>query len=409
MSVFQELSVSPRAPDPFGTGVNMPVGYINDYFDASIVAYSRLLWKGADNQGTWLTGIDPTDGNGHSVPDGAWRVFENLSDSGIDVGQVGIKDESSAEAQNSRAECRVVCPGGSDYMAPIAGLTFLQRGVNKGGDPRWLVRDVNGWLRKAITQSLQIYPGMQVGTNESPLSGTVNNWNPVGVSTFTAGPGPTPQGIALSNCKFQDHTFIRMVVGTGGLEITGLYTSGETNARDWGPVKVFLNLGPGIAVFRNLHGGSDVANRLNGPNGGDVVIGPGESFTWIHPYNFSPAGNTPQWWTFGGQGGLRTITPAALSTGAVENYAPTGGDVADYWRLQGAVGTMLGGIAFGRPGRRILLRNFSSSFTIVHASSGSDSDKQIWTPSGSNLILHTYGSVWAGYDQSQQRYFLEVP
>ena len=127
-----------------------------------------------------------------------------------------------------------------------------------------------------------------------PLVGTVDNWDPVGESPYGI-----QRGIAGSDCLFKDHTLIRCIIDVAGLTVTGLATSGDENARDWGPLKVFLNLGPGTMTFANLNAGSVIQNRLQCPNGRDFILPPGSAVWFVHPYFFEPAGGTPQWWCLG--------------------------------------------------------------------------------------------------------------
>ena len=109
------LSLGPRQ-DQFGDGHNMMEGTINPYTDPALGSYSVITLKGADNQSTRITGIDASK----VTADRSVVLFMNLSQSGIDCGQVVFKhDDSNAVESN-----RIICPAALDYYLPIFGAVF---------------------------------------------------------------------------------------------------------------------------------------------------------------------------------------------------------------------------------------------------------------------------------------------
>jgi len=290
--VVQQLGFGPMGPDPFGAGVNMPEGYINDYLDPSMAAFSLLWFKGADNAGTLLTGIDSAD-----VEPGAIRVFVNLPAVGLgqrDSGTVVLVDESQPESLNSLPTNRIQCPGTMNFTCAMWSTVILLRGF----DDRWHVVSEGGWNQRTVTQALNLYPNMQVGTAAAPIVGNQNDWNPLGEPFL---PGPAGRGVAGSNCRFADHTFVRMFVDAAGAAITGMLRPDLTAGPSvYGCLKVIANYGPGELTIANLSGLSAADNRIYCPNGRDLRV-PAFGAVWlICPYPNSP--DAPIQWRVLGMG-----------------------------------------------------------------------------------------------------------
>jgi hypothetical protein len=412
----QALRLTPRAPDPFGAGTNMPAGYIADYSDPSMPAYTRYLWKGADNQGTWLTGIDAS-----SFVDGDIVIFENQTESGDDAGCVVLKDENSPEATGgvvpSLAANRIVCPGAQDYVCPPYGVTMLVRGTNKLGQPRWEIRTENAQQKKVIGQSLQLYPNLQAGFT-TPLVGTLDDWNPTGDTLITSVPvGSPPQNVDGSNCAFQDHTWIMAYVDAAGARITGLLAQNPpTTPQNWGPIKVITNNGPGVLTIADHGVGSAVENQILCPNGVDLLVQPGESVWLGSPYYNN--GVTAQWRVLGAGNaviGTTTITdatiqqlqlapslaPAALpSVPTVTHDWDPGGNNAVIRVMTDPNGSFLGGLAphaplvfFPDDTVRVLRNVGSGPLIILNEDPGSLVGNRFETPNGQALYVEQSSSV----------------
>jgi hypothetical protein len=394
-----KLSLIP-APDPFGGGVNMPEGVVNNYTDPSIASKSFLIWKGADNQGTILTGIDST-----GVSPGDVKFFLNLSESGIDAGNVVIRHQDTG----SSATNRIVTPDTHEYMCPCFGLTILIY----GSDLRWHIATESGWAKKVVTQALHFYPNMQVGTNASPISGTLNDWDPTGEALFAG-----TLGIAGSNCLFRDHTLIRVLTAVAGATITGLHTGGDGTPQDFGPVKVFLNQGPGFVTFKHLSGSSAVENRLNCPNSRDLIVPPGGSAIFQHPYDFAPAGATPQWWCLAptqSEGDpLRAIEPTVpLSAGNIDSWNPADASsglsfqFAQWIRVAGnGGGTTLRSMVAPNQGHgtQFTLTNYGTGITVKHNAGVAGTN--FYCPGAVDLTWAQYKTIHIIYDSAALVYMV---
>lgn len=321
--------------DPFPSG-QMSVDKIHNYTDANIATHTVLYWKGADNQGTTITGMDAT-----GVSAGAVRFFVNPSNSGIDVGTVTLNHEDTG----SLAANRFCLPGCAQYQVPVHGVTIVVRGVNESGAARWLVVGQNGHAKKALIQALHLYPNLQVGTVASPVSGSLNNYNPTGPAIFESSPGvPSTLGIAGSNLTGKDHTFWRMFVDAAGATLTGIYGT-DTNAevQDFGRLHVIKNYGPGTLTIAHRSGSSSAHNQIFCPNQRDLKV-PADGAVWlVRPFLGSPdPGVTVSWHVIGfaasnevfpsvtttGRTTTQTLSvgpqlsPSALAAGLTSNYNP---------------------------------------------------------------------------------------
>lgn len=298
--VLQSLGFSPMAPDPY-PGANMPEGQIDNYADPSLATHSLLWFKGADNQGTRLTGMDST-----GVAPGSVRAFVNLALLGVgqcDAGTVTLIDENDPLALNSLAVNRFKLGGCTSHTCPILGMTLMVYGPSADiapADRRWVLLSDNGMEQRTVTQSLQFYPNLHAGTVEVPLTGNLDDWDPIGWSPYLPG-----EGIGGSNCEFRSHSLIRAFVAaddgaTPGATITGMVTrpGGLPRPPDFGPVKVIVNYGPGTLRIAHLSGLSVVENRIYCPNARDLLV-PMYSAVWLYsPYDNLPD-NVNQWRVLG--------------------------------------------------------------------------------------------------------------
>lgn len=97
------------------------------------------------------------------------------------------------------------------------------------------------------------------------------------------------------------------------------------------------------------------------------------------------------------------ITPPAI-TGVVNNYAPTGGNAAAWWRLSSSASAMITGIAAQATGILLFVENigaFSISFSDSTGSSTAANrfitpGAQTWTlpPGGSAILVYDAGARW---------------
>jgi len=389
---FQDLVLTPVAPFINGNG-QIPLGYNNDLSDPSMPTYTRFIWRGADNNASLITGIDATD-----VPDGAIRIIQNMAVVGLDCGQIILVNENTPEALNSQPQNRIVGPGNYDFTIPPYGLCVLMRGENAAGDPRWLVVDTNGWVRKCIAQSLQIYPHLNIGS-ETPISGRLDNWNPLGDAEF----GSPNLGIAGSNLKFPDHTALEINTDAAGAAITGLYNTYNTDSTDWGPIKILVNNGPGALTIRHEDANSSDQNQILCPGGLDIVLNQYEScIVWLPFYT----GHINRW-------NVLAIAKAdGLSPSFNATALPSVPAVTDDWNpgspatrirvLTNANGSALGGLVgamgvdnpdTGRGETRVLTNLGPGPLVLISASPGSSAGNQFNIDASARLVIRPTHSV----------------
>jgi len=213
---------------------------------------------------------------------------------------------------------------------------------------------------------------------------------------------------------------IRVLPDDNGSIIGGLKPCGSGPA-SVGEVRIIRNVGgtdtegTGSLIMLQDDVGSAFPFHLAGRNTSYVVPSLGSIILqWD---------NTDKWFVVGMTGAStpmnpRSITPAILPATDVNNYAPvdavTGvaGQYVDWWHLQGQVGTNLTGIdataiAGSNYGKRVLITNYGSGFTIKHMSGSSSPGNKIECPGGSDFVLTNLASVWLVYDAGNGVWFVE--
>jgi hypothetical protein len=381
---ISELRITPEGAWYEGEGTYLTAGTINDYVHPSLQTRTILCVKGADNQGTTLTGLSATGINPGDV-----RIIMDVQEYAHhqDVGTILFKHDSADSLEGNR----FMCPGQYDYIQSPNGMTILIYGE----DLCWHILSNNGRRLKTITQSLQFYPKSMVG-QAGAVSGTVHDYEPTG----WAGMGGL--GISGTQSLFKDHSMIEFVVALAGLNITGFNVQSlQADPAYYGAIKVISNRGPGVLTLKHQTAGSEIKNRIYCPGAVDVVLQPNEA-AWIYYGYHDPDTTQPNWRVIGlAQNRSEftdievtasatvenlearnfntgtSITPTALPGSAVNDYNPTdsssglSGRLAYWWFVQGNIGTELTGIeaapagytAF-RKGDRILLSNLGSGMTI---------------------------------------------
>jgi hypothetical protein len=350
----QELSLAPPLEWSGDPNANLAVLELDDWAPTGLQTSTLIVTRGADNEGTRITGIDSTNINPGDV-----RFFVNLpggSTPPTDSGTITFVHEST----DSLAANRIQTPGKYECTFPMYSVIgLIYGGDDADGNDRWRLISDCGWTQQVKTQALSFYPLCAVGSQVSPISGTYNNFRPTCTTQFTAG-----YLVAGSTTDSWDHTMLQVYTDAAGATITGLYTSGSlADPNALGITKVIRNMGPGTLTLKHLVAGSDVENRFNMPQSEDIILGLNEA-AWLYtPLRNSIDGNS-QWFvmsvghsntTFpsvtttgrvnvGGQFDLTGVeTPAALAAGVTNNYDPGSRDAV--WRLTGhASGSQLTGI-----------------------------------------------------------------
>ncbi len=386
------FSLGPRQ-DQLGDGVNMVTGTINPYTDPALGSFSVITLKGADNQATRITGIDAA----RVTADRSVVLFINLSESGIDCGQVVFKhQDASADAAN-----RIICPAALDYYLPIFGAVF----AIYGSDLRWHLVTDNGYAKYVTAQALRLYPNAL-----TPLvgPGIVNNYNPTALSSYAAG-----EGLAGGDLRFEEYSLIRINTAAGETYLTGLSPNAGTDANvaTLGGVKLLLNVGSGTLTIAHLNDASTPGRQFLCPGGVDFTLQPHEC-AWV----ISPLGdpNSDSDWHVIAQAKsdcLVSLEPSTTLSGLVDNYAPVGqiGDNVGLSHLQ-ATWLKIAGSASGRlntmnpgiHGRRIVMTNYGAEFIINHDASGGagpvTTGKPFLCPGATGYTVAPYQSVGIVYD-----------
>jgi len=397
------------------------VDYTTTYTDPDMATAGVLYWRGNDNQGSTLRSMNPS-----TLAVGSIRYFINPSTSGIDVGTVTLKHEDTT---GTTATHRFCCPGAADYQVPIFGVTILIRGYNETGGERWLVVGQNGHAKKALIQSLQLYPNLQVGTPGSPVSGSLNNYNPTGQTPFESSPGvPSTLGIAGSNLTGKDHTFWRMFVHANGATLTGVYGQAENGeVSDFGRIHVLKNYGPGTLTIAHRSSSSDSANQIFCPNQRDLIV-PADGAVWlIKPFYGAPdPGVTVSWHVLGAafsnevfpsvtttaRTTTRQITLATKDTPAqlgkhttiTNDWNPgTGSVAAANTHNDGSIVAGLVPAAPSTPGEiRYVLNVGTGPLALLNETASSTEEYRFTMPNGRPCVLPTRCSMGFRYDESSR-------
>ena len=401
-----ELRITPEGPWYGTAGENLPAGVVSDYSaHPHLQSRTILCVKGADNQGTILTGIDAT-----GISTGDFRILLDVQATGQqDSGTIVLKHEDGL----SLAANRFTCPGQVDYISPPNGVTLLIYGE----DLRWHVFGVNGRTSKSITQSLQIYPKMLVG-QATPISGTYNNYDPTGWT------GLGGYGVAGSDAAFKNHTMVEFVTDAGGATITGFdVQSLQADPAYYGALKVISNRGTGTLTLSCDSGGSDAENRIHTPNSEDVVLQAGEA-AWAFYGYYDPDTTQPGWRVVALSQNRSTFTsitvtsrvaehqvtltskdsPSQLSihTSQTNDWSPGGGVVAGANTHNS--GSIITGMVPTQPlvkgELKYILNVGTGPLAIFNQNSSSSSDNRFTMPNGRPVVLPTRCSMGFRYDES---------
>jgi hypothetical protein len=315
----EELNVSPWQ-NQFDNNANMDPGRIDDWSDPHMSDSSLIVWKGADWSATRLSGIDATD-----VADGDVRWFANLSQSGIDAGQIVLLHDSEFSDEDNR----VLCPGAKDFPVPIFGGVELRYKASVPGmsGGRWIVMSSNGWANQSVMSMLSLYPSLKI---PQLAAGTYDDFDPAGDrNSMYIDEG---FGIAGTSNLFKDYSVVKIPVAAGGAVITGLGGINGSNdlAADWGPVKFLMNYGPGDLTLMHQHAGSDVEHRMYLPQSRPLRLRPNETAIVFAPMQDS-TGYDVGWRVLAlSQSFLTANSRDTVSAGLVSDFEPSGaGDIVE--------------------------------------------------------------------------------
>ncbi len=408
-SVWSGSGLMRTGPDQYGAGVNMDTGNIGTLTDASMSGFDVIIVKGADNQGTFINGIDAT-----GVSPGAVRLLLNLSESGVDVGIVVIRHNIAS----ATATDRVLCPQACDYKLPVFGAVW----AFYGDDRRWHLVSESGMAQVVCAQALRFYPHFYGPS----VSGTYNNWNPTAQTSYTP---PGTHGLGGGDLTFEDYTAI-LVPTTGDTTLTGLSPNDGSNANipTLSGVKFLLNTGSGNLTLKHLDGGSTSGRQFICPNAEDVVLKPYEC-AWV----FTPGGDMGEavnWRVIACSQSNRTFpsvtttgrtTTNALSvksvTGAALAVAPTvthdydPGNTNTLVRIEAnANGSILDSLtpadatSSGRGEVRVVTNVGNGPLVILDAAdaTGGTAGYRFETPGGRPIVLLSNESMWMQRDDTDR-------
>ena len=419
--LVRDVALSPVSEWQGGAGGNLPTLDINNWAPPDLQTNSFIVTRGADNEGSRITGIDAT-----GITDGAVRFFVNLPTGAsppTDSGTLTFVHESSS----STAANRIQTPGAVDCTFPIYSVVGIVYGGLDGTDPtpvkRWRLLGSCGWTAQAKTQRLQFYPICGHGTGGAPITGTINNYRPTCNTQFAAG-----YWLAGALTDSYDYTVIQILTGGAGVTLTGLYTGGNVaDPKALGPVKIIKNIGSGTVTIKYLDAGSDVNNRFVLPRARDLVLQPFESALFISPLNnsidlvaqwhlvsvgqsneFFPSVNTTGTTALDGPIEFGSIaTPSALASGTTQNYDP--GSRSFIYRLTAhASNSTLGGLvapALGADEFHVIQNIGSGTLSFTNLDGGSTAGNRFATPGGFTLSLPANGSAFIRYDPTTTAWY----
>lgn len=100
-----------------------------------------------------------------------------------------------------------------------------------------------------------------------------------------------------------------------------------------------------------------------------------------------------------------TVSPATLSAGDNDDYAPSGGSLAIVWRLTASSGAAnLTGMTGGTAGAvRLLINLGGDGVTIVNEDTGSTAANR-FSCNAANILLEPNEAVWCWYDGTSSRW-----
>lgn len=420
----QEVTIAP-VQEWTGGASNLPNLEINNWVPAGIQTKSFIVTRGADNEGTRITGIDSTN-----IADGAVRFLVNLPTGAsppTDSGTLTFVHESSL----STAANRIQTPAGVDCTFPMYSVIGLVYGgldgTAAGGVKRWRLISNCGWTGGSgttATQMLRFYPHCSVG-NPTPISGTFHDYRPTCLNlAFNAG-----YWIAGALTDSADYSVLSLYVDSSGATLTGLYTTAnQVDPKAHGAVKIVRNLGPGTLTLKHLDPGSSVNLRFNLPQERDLILKKNESVILFTPLN-NAIDLGAQWYplsvgasneqfpsaTVAGATELQAAlelsgitTPSALASGTTHNYNP--GSRNAVWRLTAhASNSTLTGIvapALGDHEVHLVENVGTGNLIFTHGDAGSSTANQFQLPRSLTLTLPVGGGALIRYDQTAEKWFV---
>lgn len=412
--LVEQVTLTPVQQWGGDSGTNLPPGQIDNWAPTGIQDHTFIVTRGADNEGTRISGIDATN-----IRPGAIRFFVNLPTGAsppTDSGTVTFMHEST----DSTASNRIQTSGAVDCTFPMYSVVgLIYGGHDADGNDRWRLISSCGWTGsgRASTELLALYPNCAIG-NVTPISGTLDDWHPTCYTPFTP-----PFWIAGATTDSWDYTTFNIITDAGGATLTGLYTSAtQTDPKAHGPIKILRNLGPGSLTLKHLNIGSSVNMRFNLPQDRDLILKKNESIILYSPFN-NAVDLSAQWYplaigtsnevfpsiTTSGTteldgpiefGGI--TTPAALASGTTQNYNP-GSRNPIYKLTTNAAGSTLGGLVAPTLGDKEIhyIQNLGpAALSFTNNDPGSTVGNRFSTPRSLTLSIAAGGGAMIRYDET---------
>lgn len=320
-------------------------------------------------------------------------------------------------ANASTAGNRFMCPGGHDFLIPSMSVCELMRNENNDA---WIVVGcaTNGEAKRTITAMLQFYPSLTIG-KVTPVSGSLDNFNETGWDQYTG----SHFGQGTSDLEFRSHTVVRMFVDAAGAELTGMVARplAFLKPTDFGPVKVIVNMGPGLLTVKHQSGSSNIENRIYCPYDRDIVIPPGSAGWFWSPWPDDPDA-IGQWQCLSPsdryfpsvttpgpiEGAELTLTNVNTTStlNAVSgstNYIDRGSDYSSFLRLAThSDGSVLGGIkpkaASGKVEVMAIVNVGQGPLIILDEDTGATASWRIETPGNVPYVVNTRSVLWLLWD-----------
>jgi hypothetical protein len=238
-------------------------GPFNDWNPACLATNKLLKVTCADNNGTFLTGIDAVD-NAFPIGKEVTVCNENATeDDGACV--FGIENTGSVASNRIWYGTRTGTLFTDRFRVDTGQCATFRYAQPNSADPtikRWVVESVVLGIYRTKIQNLSIFPFAQ----PAAITGTVEDWSPTPCAVPLG--GSCPDG---GSTDFADYSLVIIpTVDATGATIGGMDTGpGANSGKNEGQIKILHSGGPGPLTIIQQSGGSLVKNRFFFPTNSD--------------------------------------------------------------------------------------------------------------------------------------------
>jgi hypothetical protein len=236
----------------------------------------------ADNNGTWITGIDAVD-NPTTIGVGS-KVTVCNENATEDAGSCvfGLDDTQSVAGNRIWYGNRTSTTWTDRFRLGTGDCATFRYAQPNQADPtifRWVIESTVLNVYRSKIQNLAVFPP----ATPAAITGTVHDWSPVPCSAvgYPAG-GSCEDG---GSTDFSDYSFIDIATVDGtGATIGGMVPGpGLNSGKNEFQFKWLFNAGPGPIKILNQDAGSAFSNRFSLPNSMNIMIPvlQAKLFVWI--------------------------------------------------------------------------------------------------------------------------------